>query len=186
MPEQEAVVVITAGVMEMGGILNLVWTHLLPGMSDKIDSDHHSDLERKLVSLSYAPPVNRGTSVDAPKWSGRRFGAHSNDAGIASFSFNFSDEKSHFTFQDSEGRHQFEIGNGEWIESHVSLMGHQVKVAVSGTWHKRNQFEMTVRLLGTPFCDVWTCDFLNDAVREMYRVTFGRFRACRIWHCFLD
>jgi len=164
MPEQDAVVAVTAGVMDMGDILNLVWTHLLPGMSSMVE-DQQSDLDSKLASLTYYPPRFITTSPNSHRWSGKRFEAQENDAGITAFSFNFAEDKGEFVFWDSEGEHKFKIGYGEWIESEYIIAGQEVKAAVSGTWRDRNTFEMTLRLLGTPFCDKWTCDFIHGAVR---------------------
>ncbi|WP_249306008.1 serine hydrolase domain-containing protein [Lederbergia citrea] len=163
LPEQDAVVAVTAGVMEMSSILDLVWTYLLPGMSNTFDLE--VDLGSKLDSLAYAPPQILNTSPNISKWSGRCFDVQPNDAGVTAFSFDFSDENSDFTFRDGDGEHHIRVGNSEWIESELSLLGHHVKTAASGTWKNRNTFEMTIRLLGTPFVDTWTCDFINDAVR---------------------
>ena len=64
-----------------------------------------------------------------------------------------------------DGPQYIQIGNGEWLISECTLKEDRLKVAVSGTWNKNNQYEMTVRILGTSFVDVWTCDFINHAVR---------------------
>ena len=150
----------------MSSILNLVWKHLLPGISEGVDLEEDSiELERTIDSLVYDPPVIKNTSPDIYKWSGRRFEADLNEAGITAFSFNFSDELSNFVYWDSEGQQQIQIGHGEWIESNFSLLGHQVKAGVCGTWHNRTTFNMKIRLLGTPFCDTWSFDFINGAVR---------------------
>ncbi|WP_233713473.1 serine hydrolase domain-containing protein [Lederbergia citri] len=164
MPEQDAVVAITAGVMDMGDILNLVWIHLLPGMTEPIEGQQ-ADLDQKLASLTYEPPRLLTTSPNIYKWSGKQFEAQANDAGITALSFRFGEENAAFVFQDSEGEHEIQIGYGEWNESEYSIAGQKVKAAVSGIWRNRNTFEMTVRLLGTPFCDTWTCDFINGGVR---------------------
>ena len=168
LPDQDAVIAITAGVMDMSGILNLVWEHLLPGISEGVNLQESYDLstlDRKLNSLAYETPVIRRTSPDASKWSNRRFEANPNGAGVTAFSLDLSDDRGAFNFWNEEGEQQIRIGKGEWIESDFNLAGHQVKAAVSGRWRNRNTFEMTLRLLGTPFCDTWTCDFINDAVR---------------------
>ena len=55
LPDQDAAIAITAGVMDMSGILNLVWEHLLPGISEGVNLQESYDLstlDRKLNSLS--------------------------------------------------------------------------------------------------------------------------------------
>ncbi|MBS4218728.1 serine hydrolase [Bacillus sp. FJAT-49711] len=164
MPEQESVVAVTAGVMDMGDILSLVWTHLLPGMSSTSEG-YQSDLEHKLASLSYKAPKVLTASQNSDKWTGKQFEAQPNDSEITSFSFNFLEEKGECMFSDSEGEHKFQFGYGEWITSDFTIAGQKVSAAASGTWRNRNTFELTLRLLGTPFCDTWTCNFINGAVR---------------------
>ncbi|MCR2821206.1 serine hydrolase domain-containing protein [Lederbergia panacisoli] len=164
MPEQDAVIAVTSGVMDMGDILNLVWDHLLPGMSGTLEGEQ-LDLEHKLASLSYDAPMLLTASPNSYKWSCKQFEAGPNDASITRFSFNFSENTGEFTFWDSAGEQEFQFGYGEWIENDFSIAGEKVKAAVSGTWRNRNTFELTLRLLGTPFRDTWTCDFINGGVR---------------------
>jgi CubicO group peptidase (beta-lactamase class C family) len=57
MPEQDAVVVITADVEDMAGPLNLVWNHLLPAMTSEVLPDDiaaQAALAQKLASLRIA------------------------------------------------------------------------------------------------------------------------------------
>ena len=105
------------------------------------------------------------TTLDLSKWSNRRLEAEQNEAGITAFSFEFSKEKNQLIVWNEEGEQEIQIGAGEWLISECKLMGEPLKLAVSGTWKKRNQLEMTVRILGTPFVDTWTCDFVFNAVR---------------------
>lgn len=167
LPEQDAVLAVTSGVMEMSMILDIAWKHLLPGLAKNIevDENYEKELASKLATLAYEPPNAHGISSHRLKWSEKRFEAQTNSADITAFSFNFADEHDQLTIWDGAGEHHIKIGHGKWVESTSRLVGKRVKVAVSGTWKSRYQYELTVRLLGTPFCDTWTCDFINQAVR---------------------
>lgn len=168
-PEHQTVIAITAGVMDMGDILEQVWTYLEPAIKnqeERMESAFEQDgLKQTLSSLVYEPPKVRKFSPDQEKWSNRLYIAERNHAEIRSFSFRFSNEKSIFFIESSEGQQQIQIGMHEWQTSECKIMGETLKVAVSGTWLKRNQFLMTVRLLGTPFVDTWTCDFNHGGAR---------------------
>lgn len=57
MPEQDAVVVITANVTDTAGVLDLVWKHLLPAMGSEVlpeDTAAQAALVQKLASLKIA------------------------------------------------------------------------------------------------------------------------------------
>src|SRR5208283_1136130 len=58
MPEQDAVVAITAEANDLQGELDLVWEHLLPAMHEKpLPRDRHTEaqLQRRLASLALPP-----------------------------------------------------------------------------------------------------------------------------------
>src|SRR3954451_22994941 len=59
LPEQDAVIAITAGVRDLQGVLNLVWDKLLPGLkpvSLPADEAARSKLDRTLKGLSLKLP----------------------------------------------------------------------------------------------------------------------------------
>ena len=59
LPEQDAVLAMTAGVQEMQPVLDLVWKHLLPAFSDGAlpeDPAAHKKLQRKLEKLALPAP----------------------------------------------------------------------------------------------------------------------------------
>ena len=73
LPQQDAVIAITAGVRDMQAVLNLVWAKLLPGMAAAAlpaDEPAREKLERTLKSLSLRP--QEGTASPA-KIFGRKY-----------------------------------------------------------------------------------------------------------------
>ena len=74
MPEQDAVVAITAETSDMQGELDLVWQHLLPAMKPTpLPRDRHSEaqLQHTLASLTLTPPKGQTTSPQAARISGK-------------------------------------------------------------------------------------------------------------------
>jgi hypothetical protein len=59
LPEQDAVVAMTSQTMDMQGLLNLVWEHLLPAMNDHApaDPDAWQHLHQRLAGLTLPVPV---------------------------------------------------------------------------------------------------------------------------------
>ncbi|MCR2821187.1 serine hydrolase domain-containing protein [Lederbergia panacisoli] len=164
-PEQNAVVATTSGTMDMAKILNLIWSHLLPGILESPDR-YQTCLDNKLSSLYYEPSSSSlSESPYINNWSGKCFDVQPNEAGITTFSFDFSEGKYQYNFWDAKGKHSIKIGNGEWQENNLTFLDEQITAAVNGVWRTSKSFEMTVRILGTPFCDTWTCDFITAAAR---------------------
>lgn len=80
LPEQDAVVAITAGVRDMQAVLNLVWDKLLPAMKPSpLEADHAAAerLQRRLKSLSLRP-MEGGVAPSAKIW-GRKYAFPTND-----------------------------------------------------------------------------------------------------------
>ncbi|HJZ58035.1 MAG TPA: serine hydrolase, partial [Gemmataceae bacterium] len=84
LPEQDAVIAITAGVRDMQAVLNLVWDNLLPGLRPAplaLDEAARAKLERTLKGLSLRVPAGKGTP---PKVAGRKYVFPANDRKLES------------------------------------------------------------------------------------------------------
>ena len=85
MPEQEAVVAITAGIARHAGVLDLVWEHLLPAMRSEPlpeDAARPGRLANRLAWLRTAPVAGQATSPRAAEVSGRSYAVDANADGI--------------------------------------------------------------------------------------------------------
>ena len=90
MPDQDAVVAITAGVSDMQQVLDLVWDHLLPAMEhEALPPADNGPLAERLRGLSLAPQEGLSTSALAGKHSGRRFLFASNERNLRAVTFAF-------------------------------------------------------------------------------------------------
>ncbi|NRF95116.1 serine hydrolase [Paenibacillus frigoriresistens] len=162
LPEKEAVIAITGGAMEMQSILDCVWEHLLPGMSDTPLYEGPEDeemLERKLNSLSYPVQVIKTASSDDHKWHDKSYEIGPNDAGITQITFHLSNNEFSLTFQDNTETQTLRIGNGHWLDSQNYIAREHMKVKASGTWRKKNVLEITLRFVETAYCDIWRVSF---------------------------
>src|SRR5262245_14063036 len=83
-PEQDAVVAITAGVRDMQAVLNLVWDKLLPGLRPttlRPAEGARTNLDRTLKGLTLKLPEGKGTPARA---AGRKYVFPANDAKVES------------------------------------------------------------------------------------------------------
>lgn len=90
LPDQQSVVAITAGAENMGGVLELVWTHLLPALPTSPETEPLTDdapasaLAERLASLRLSPPAHAGVPALAAGVSGRPITFEPNALGVAS------------------------------------------------------------------------------------------------------
>jgi CubicO group peptidase (beta-lactamase class C family) len=182
MPEQDAVLAITAGVPDMQAVLTLVWDKLLPAMGkDPLPADEISanKLARTLKGLKLAPPKGEATSPQASRLSGKTYSFERNYETLHSLSFDF--EANRITYQltgggKRRGKHTLAFGRGAWVEG-VSVIGGPVpqRVAASGVWKAEDTFELTLCFYETPFVATITCRFKGKKLFYDFKanVAFG-------------
>jgi CubicO group peptidase (beta-lactamase class C family) len=182
MPEQGAVVAITAESGDLQGELDLVWDHLLPAMKEQplpSDRQWEAQLRQTLASLALAPPAGQPSSPTAANISGKTFNLDTNELGLQSASFTFGSQSCRFTLKDSQAAYPIACGIERWQRGETALPGTpprlvsggapkpgtRSKVAASGTWLDQTTFQMLWRYYETPHHDTVTCRFDNDAVQ---------------------
>jgi len=182
MPEQDAVVAITAEVSDMQGELDLVWQHLLPAMKPQPlprDPQSQAELRRTLASLALTHPSGERSSPLAGGLSGKAFALEHNDLGFQAASFVFGQDGCTFTLRDDQRDYPIACGLGEWQRGETALpgtpprlvsggappCGTKSKVAARGAWKDPNTFELMLRYYETPHHDTVTCRFDTGQVR---------------------
>jgi CubicO group peptidase (beta-lactamase class C family) len=179
MPDQDAVVAITAETNDMQGELDLVWQHLFSAMKPQPlprDAQSQTELRQALSSLALTPPTGQSTSPLADRISGKTFKLGSNDLGLQSASFVFGKDGCRCTFKDTEQEYPIACGAGRWQRGETALpgtpprlisggaprSGTKSKLAASGAWTEQNTFQMVLRYYETPHHDTVTCRFDED------------------------
>ena len=182
MPEQEAVLAITAGVPDMQAVLNLVWDKLLPAIAKgplPVDDEAAKKLALTLKGLKLVPPKGEATSPLAARLSGKTYSFEHNYETLQSLGFDF--EANRIAYQltgggKRRGKHTLAFGRGGWVEG-VAPLGAQSPqpVAASGVWKAEDTFELTLCQYGTPFVATITCRFKGKKLFYDFKanVSFG-------------
>ncbi len=166
MPDQDAVLAMTAGEQDMQRMLNLVWQHLLPAMHPAplaAAAASVAALEQRLASLTLSPVVGNPESPVAAQASGRRYTFRPNKQQIKAVTLSFAAEGCTLTVTDQFGEHQIACGYGAWRLGETGLgFGETTRVATSGAWTSADTFTIQLVFYLTPFCPRITCRFDGD------------------------
>lgn len=179
LPEQDAVVAITAGVASMQGVLDRVWTHVLPGMAKAAlgpDDAARDALGSRLADLRLDPPVGLGAVDAAARISGRMVTFEPNPGEIRSAQLDIGPESTRVRVVAERGTLVLEAGHGRWAFGRSAVRGEGPEaVAASAVWTAPDTHVLTVRLYETPFMVTVTSVVDGDQVRStaVVNVSFG-------------
>jgi CubicO group peptidase (beta-lactamase class C family) len=175
LPDQEAVIAITAGVRDMQAVLNLIWDKLLPAMKPAAlaaDEDAAKKLASTLKGLTIHVPEAKGT---APKVAGKRYTFATNDLKLESVAL--EPGKNGATtlatrIGGAEGR--IVCGSGTWRKGRTA-MGRlpEQPMAACGAWTADDTFTAKVCFTETPFVATIRLKFANDEVRYSSEMNVG-------------
>ena len=184
MPDQEAVLAITAGVMNMQAVLDLVWAHLLPAMAPgALPADPAAE---KALAARFASDAGAADAASplAAELSGREFALDDNSEGLAAIAFAFADGGGAITIRDGhEVRQHAPFGYGRWITGETGLLGPRggpilgtgsAQVGACGVWKDDRTLVVQLCWPETPFRLTLTCRFEGDrlAVDQEMNVSF--------------
>lgn len=174
LPDQDAVVAITAGTRDLGGVLNLIWEHLLPVMEAGALADDpaaSARLTQRLAGLALPVPAGERTSPTAARVSGKTYrfprpdSPEEGDLQTERAVWDFAGDGAVFTISDKNGEHRVEAGTGVWRTGTTTLGGPQArKTAAQGVWTDGDTYVLTVCFCETPFILTLTAHFTDDRV----------------------
>jgi CubicO group peptidase (beta-lactamase class C family) len=160
LPDQDAVIAINGGLLEMQGVLNAIWDILLPAMQEQqveVDSIALKQLNQKLASLELGE--NNSSIV---KWSGTKtYKIEDNEQGLDQISFTVADDVFVFEWLDRNGSHCLTIGMDDWD---VTNQLAENTVAVKGKWRDSKTFVIYVYPIDSPHHDRLELHFEENTV----------------------
>ncbi|MBS0420107.1 MAG: serine hydrolase [Proteobacteria bacterium] len=185
LPELETVVAITSRTLDMQGLLNLVWDHLLPGLHDKAlpaDPASSQRLSTQLSSLSLKPPEGARSS---PRQAQRaEYAINPNSLGIDELILAFEADACRIEFRIGQCVYAVTCGIGRWHDGETELPGTPpefteligtyvnpkgpAKLAAAGAWKDVDTFQMQWRYYETPHLDNVTLRFDADKIEVAF------------------
>jgi CubicO group peptidase (beta-lactamase class C family) len=174
LPEQDAVVVITSGVKDLQGMVNLVWDKLLPAFQPKrlaADAVGRKKLEARLAGLTVKMPEGKPTSPVLSQVGGRKYVFPENDQKLESVTLTPDASGKGFTLVTKVGgvESRIPVGDREWKKGRT-VFGPTYPnepVAATGAWSSDDTFVVKVSAYETPFYSTIKLRFDGDTlVRE--------------------
>lgn len=166
LPEQEAVIAITAATVDMQGLLDAVWAHLLPGFGTDdatLDPAAEDQLSRRLRSLTLTPlSAAAAPSDDHEQWSGQTFKV-AEPGPVEAVRLTEADSGWQLEVITSAGTLTMPVGADQW-----AVTEQPAPTACSGGW-VGDTFQATVIMLETPHRFDITCRPDDHAAEVTWR-----------------
>ena len=157
LPEQDAVVAITAGTEAMQAVLDNLWQHLLPGLgTGRTDDATQQELDPRLAGLRLPALVAKPSPPRWQDWTGRPFPVAPGAEGapavpLTSVELRQTDSGLEATIAEPANALTFPVGAGDWLVS-APRDGHgdTIPVAASGGWLDDHTARVEVIFLESP------------------------------------
>lgn len=175
MPEQDAVLAVTAETPDMQEEINLVWQYLLPAFqNEKLSADENAlnTMKQKIKSLA-VPIPEKNISANASSFSGKNFVMDKNDKHIQNVALSFNNDVCHLAIKTDTAVYQFDFDAGAWQEAitkkpmpsltsaGIEYTGFLYPAKIDGayTWKDNNTLRLVLRYIESPHAETFTCHF---------------------------
>ncbi|MEJ7588840.1 MAG: serine hydrolase [Ferruginibacter sp.] len=184
MPDQDAVIAITAETPDMQEEINLVWKYLLPAIHQgelPVNKSATDRLSNKLAMLSLPLPAKANSKLPG-NMAGKVYLFEPNNRKLESMSFKFGIDRCDVTLKVDTVIHQLAFGEGNWHKSATTKRGPSLvagarasfvglppfKIAAAYTWKDERNLVLTLRYIESPHTETITCHFDgNDIAVEI-------------------
>jgi CubicO group peptidase (beta-lactamase class C family) len=184
-PPLDAVIAITSRTLDMQGLLNLVWEHLLPGLCDTALPTDRAASERLRAQLAgLALKLPDGSAKSPRAVSHRDFAVEPNTLGIQRLTVAFDADVCRVAFGIGDRTHTIDCGIGRWHDGETGLPGtppefteligsyvnpkNPAKIAAAGAWKDPDIFQMRWRYYETPHFDDVTLHFTGEGIEVTF------------------
>lgn len=197
LPEQDAVIAMTAETSNMQGVLDLVWEHLLPALRPQAlpaDKERQGMLKQTLASLALAMPAGGASSTTAEVVNRKVFQFAANDLGLGSAHFLFNRGTWTVSLRDAQRTHQVAGSWGRWNQrGETALPGTPPRLISGGApkpgtahkysgcaaWTDDSTLEVMLRYYETPHHDSLTFKFNGDQVQLSFLSSLAKMRGAK-------
>ena len=162
LPEQDVVLAVTSGTADLQGVMDLVWTHLLPALHPAaLPANPEADgkLARQLAALSLPVQTGAAHSGREREVSGKTYAFGENELGLKSVEADFASSGPALVFVDADGTHRIACGLGAWargrtdFQKRISMLFDRPDqgIAASGAWNDSDTFVAKLCFDETPY-----------------------------------
>jgi hypothetical protein len=186
MPKQDAVLAITSAVENMQDVLDLTWTHLLPGITDAARADDavsQRAFSNQLTNLAISPVKGETTSPLLQAVSGQTYQLEPTpEERLRTVKLHFREKDCLLTVSDDKQEHQMSCAYNGWLTGTTTFYTPvnnfhtaPVNIEASGAWTDPNTFTIKVIYTETPHCLTVSCQFDENrlAFKRRWNVSFG-------------
>jgi CubicO group peptidase (beta-lactamase class C family) len=185
LPKLDAVIAVTSRTLDLQGVLNHVWEHLLPAVHDvalPADVAASNHLRTRLAGLTLKPPV--GAAASPKRIRTVEYAVEANALGVQRMTVAFEKVTCRVAFTVDDRTHVVDCGIGHWCDGETELPGTPPeftelvgmyvspkgpsKLAAAGAWKDADTFEMQWRYYETPHFDTVTLHFAGDAIEVRF------------------
>jgi CubicO group peptidase (beta-lactamase class C family) len=175
LPDQDAVIAITAATQSIQGILDAVWVHLLPNMKDAPlpeDQVLVSNLADQLMKLSIDPPQLQRSSSLEDQINGITYTLDDNQFSLATFSISFNNDEADVTLTTKLGeKNVIRLGRGQWLESFALILEPFMnRIMSSYTWTAEDQLQLSLLFVEMPFLITLDINILENMLILKQRI----------------
>lgn len=176
LPEQDAVVALTAGTEATQELLDHVWDNLLPGLgASHPDPDCQQELDQRLLGLQLAPCPGELRPAHWEDWTSAPFqvlpnAAHPRSSPITTVRVTGTDRALSVTLEEPDNALTLDSGHGRWSVSEPrDAHGDVVPVAASTGWLDEEHLELRVVFLETPHRLDVSCSLPERTAQALWR-----------------
>ena len=175
LPEQDAVIAITAGVKDMQAVLNLVWDKLLPAFEPAelpADDATVKKLMSTLKGLTLRLPEGSGAPA---KLAGKKFAFSKNDQKLETITLKTAKDGTVTLIARIDGvERSIVCGKGSWYSGRAAWVRWlEQPVAAGGAWTADDTFTAKACLTETPFVVTIRLKFSENEVRYETEANVG-------------
>jgi CubicO group peptidase (beta-lactamase class C family)/predicted glycoside hydrolase/deacetylase ChbG (UPF0249 family) len=197
LPEQDAVVAITAQTQDMQSEFNILWEHLVPAFKEgKLPANKKAEelLKKKLSSLAL-PTASTGDSELESNVSGKSYSLLTNRK-LQQLKMDFKDGVCHLFLDTDSVDHDLYFGKGKWYPAETTKYGPYLVAAANANrkglppfkvmgnyaWIDKDTLELTLRYVESPHTEKIRCVFEGkDEVKVDFENFFNKSRKRRTY-----
>ncbi|RFZ92288.1 class C beta-lactamase-related serine hydrolase [Mucilaginibacter conchicola] len=180
MPDQDAVLAVTAETANMQEEINLVWQYLLPAMkSGKLPADKATNAQlQKAIKELALPAFAKSKASFAGNINNKTYSLEPNSLKFSNISFSNTNGTCQVTIKGDTATYKLDFDNGDWhlgktnkpgpsltaFTREIRTMLFPAKVAGTYNWEDDHTLQLTLRYIESPHTERFTCVFDNNKV----------------------